>query len=212
MLSFLPGNAVGTSRPWPAWVRSDDALVQVARWLRTYHAAVVDLDPPVDAVWREGGQWRPGLIVGHNDAAPNNAAWGDQGQLIGFFGWDFAAPVSLEWDLSFTAFAWVPCTRHLVQTRGLPPSSTDLDASSSSSTTTAGAVTQLASSAPFRPASWPLRTGSSAPRAAATWPTNRCSEPASPTPYAQLQPSSPQTPQTSTPIPVALPLAATTGS
>lgn len=119
VLSFLPGNPVGTSRPWPAWVHSDDALVQVARWLRTYHAAVADFKPSGDAVWREGGRWRPGLIVGHNDAAPYNAAWGDQGQLVGFFDWDFAAPVSLEWDLAFTAFAWVPLhARHVVEAEG----------------------------------------------------------------------------------------------
>lgn len=119
MLSFLPGNTVGTSHPWPAWVHSDDALVQVARWLRTYHAVVADFEPPVDAIWREGGQWRPGLIVGHNDAAPYNAAWADQGQLSGFFDWDFAAPVSLEWDLAFTAFAWVPLhARHVVEAEG----------------------------------------------------------------------------------------------
>ncbi|MFB9626186.1 phosphotransferase [Nonomuraea helvata] len=47
------------------------------------------------------------MIVGHNDAAPYNAAWAD-GRLVGFFDWDFAAPVTPEWDLAFTAFAWVP--------------------------------------------------------------------------------------------------------
>lgn len=159
VLSFLPGNTVGTSRPWRAWVHSDDALVQVARWLRTYHAAVADFEPSGDAVWREGGRWRPGLIVGHNDAAPYNAAWGDQGQLVGFFDWDFAAPVSLESDLAFTAFAWVPLhARHVVEAEDLPPSRTGLDASGSSSTTTTGPATCRYSSAPSRPGSWPLRT------------------------------------------------------
>jgi hypothetical protein len=119
VLSFLPGNTVGTSRPWPAWVHSDQALIQVAHWLRNYHAAVADFVPPSDAVWREGGHWQPNLIIGQNDAAPYNAAWNDQGQLVGFFDWDFAAPVSLEWDLAFTAFAWVPLhARHVVQAEG----------------------------------------------------------------------------------------------
>jgi hypothetical protein len=119
MLSYLPGNTVGVHRPWPIWVHSDEALVQVAHWLRDYHAAVADFVPPADAVWREGGQWQPGLIVGQNDAAPYNAAWDDQGQLVGFFDWDFAAPVSLEWDLAFTAFAWVPLhARHVVEAEG----------------------------------------------------------------------------------------------
>lgn len=119
MLSFVPGNTVGGSRPWPAWVHSDDALVQVAGWLRTYHEAVADFQPAAGAIWREGGQWQPGLIVGHNDAAPYNAAWNDQGQLTGFFDWDFAAPVTREWDLAFTAFAWVPLhARHVVEAEG----------------------------------------------------------------------------------------------
>ncbi|MFB9525962.1 phosphotransferase [Nonomuraea roseola] len=118
VLSFLPGDVVGTARPWPTWVHSQDALCQVARWLRDFHAAVASFVPPADAVWREGGTWRPGLIVGHNDAAPYNAAWAD-GRLVGFFDWDFAAPVTLEWDLAFTAFAWVPLhARHVVAAEG----------------------------------------------------------------------------------------------
>jgi hypothetical protein len=107
VLSFVPGETVGTARPWPGWVHSEDALCQVGRWLRDYHAAVTGFVPPANAVWREGGTWRPGMIVGHNDAAPYNAAWTD-GRLVGFFDWDFAAPVTPEWDLAFTAFAWVP--------------------------------------------------------------------------------------------------------
>ena len=119
VLSFLPGNTVGTRRPWPGWVHSDDALVQVARWLRRYHAVVADFVPAAGAVWREGGQWQPGLVLGHNDAAPYNAAWDDHGHLIGFFDWDFAAPVSVEWDLAFTVFAWVPLhARHVVEAEG----------------------------------------------------------------------------------------------
>lgn len=119
VLSFLPGNTVGARRPWPAWVHSDEALTQVAHWLRNYHVAVANFVPPGDAVWRERGHWQPGLIIGQNDAAPYNAAWDDQGQLVGFFDWDFAAPVRLEWDLAFTAFAWVPLhARHVIEAEG----------------------------------------------------------------------------------------------
>jgi hypothetical protein len=121
ILSFLPGETVGSRRPWPAWVHSDDALAQVATWLRGYHAAVASFQPPADAVWREGGRWEPGLIIGHNDAAPYNAAW-DDGELVGFFDWDFAGPVTKEWDLAFTAFAWVPLhAREVVRAEGFKP-------------------------------------------------------------------------------------------
>ncbi|GAA3958688.1 phosphotransferase [Actinoplanes auranticolor] len=118
ILSFLPGEVVGDARPWPAWVHSDRALHQVAGWVRELHSAVASFTPADDAVWREGGSWQPGMIIGHNDAAPYNAVWAD-GTLTGFFDWDFAAPAAPEWDLAFTAFAWVPLhARHVVAAEG----------------------------------------------------------------------------------------------
>lgn len=118
ILSYLPGETVGSSRPWPEWVHSDDALLQVAGWLRDYHRAVADFRPPAGAIWREGGTWEPGLVVGHNDAAPYNATWAGE-RLVGFFDWDFAGPATREWDLAFTAFAWVPLhARRVVEQEG----------------------------------------------------------------------------------------------
>lgn len=70
VVTYLPGETVGSRRPWPAWTHSDLALVQVAGWLRRFHEAVLDFDPGAVAVWREGGIWRPGLVIAHNDAAP----------------------------------------------------------------------------------------------------------------------------------------------
>jgi aminoglycoside phosphotransferase (APT) family kinase protein len=124
VLTFLPGATVGATRPWPAWVHSESALVQVGRWLRRYHDAVRDFVPPAGAVWRSSTRpWRPGDVVGHNDAAPYNAVWqaaphGD-GQLIGFIDWDFAAPCPPIWDLAFVAFSWVPLhARDVVSAEG----------------------------------------------------------------------------------------------
>jgi len=118
VLTFLEGETVGSSKPWPAWTHADDTLDQVARWMRGYHRAVADFVPPPGAVWREGGAWSPGLIIGHNDTAPYNAAW-HQGTLAGFFDWDFAGPVTPEWDLAFAAFSWVPLhARHVVAAEG----------------------------------------------------------------------------------------------
>lgn len=107
VLTCLPGETVGDRKPWPRWVHAEDTLLQVAEWLRDYHRAVADFVPPAGAVWRMGEQWTAGQVICHNDAAPYNAAW-DQDRLIGFFDWDFAGPATPDWDVAFTACAWVP--------------------------------------------------------------------------------------------------------
>ncbi len=117
VLTFLPGITVGDDEPWPAWVHSDEALIDVGRWLRRYHDTVSSFVPSTDARWRlSSQQWQPGDIIGHNDAAPYNAVWspggspnGDQtGQLLGFIDWDFAGPCSPIWDLAYVVFSWGP--------------------------------------------------------------------------------------------------------
>ncbi len=115
ILTFLPGETVGSRKPWPGWVRDDTTLDAVATWMGQYHHAVAGFVPGVDATWRGGGAWEPGLIVGHNDVAPYNAAW-DRGTLAGFFDWDVAGPVTREWDLAYAAFSWVPLHARAVVT------------------------------------------------------------------------------------------------
>jgi aminoglycoside phosphotransferase (APT) family kinase protein len=123
MVSFLPGQTVGNARPWPSWTHSSAALVDVAQWLRRYHAAVADFVPAEDACWREGEAWRPGMIVAHNDAAPYNAVWNADG-LVGFVDWDMAGPVRPELDVAWVAFSWTPLhAPHVVAAEGF----TDLD-------------------------------------------------------------------------------------
>ncbi len=104
---MLPGDTVGSGKPWPRWVHDDATLDQVGEWLRDYHRAVADFSPNPSLVWRSGGSWSPGQVIGHNDAAPYNAAWQD-GRLQGFFDWDFAGPVAPEFDVAFCCMAWVP--------------------------------------------------------------------------------------------------------
>jgi hypothetical protein len=118
VVTYLAGETVGSERPWPAWTHSDEALVQVAGWLRRFHEAVLDFDPGVDAVWREGGFWRPGLVIGHNDAAPYNAVW-NHDALVGFMDWDMSGPLARESDLAWMAFSWVPLhARDVVEAEG----------------------------------------------------------------------------------------------
>ncbi len=107
VLTHLRGETVGHREPWPAWTHSTRALDDVGRWLREYHVAVADCVPAVDAVWREGRQWTPGLIIGHGDPAPYNAVWTGKG-LVGLIDWDNAGPVHADDDLAWVAFSWTP--------------------------------------------------------------------------------------------------------
>lgn len=118
VVSHLDGSAVGGRMPWPAWVHSDSALVQTGGWLRRLHDLTGSFVPPKDAVWFAGQQWKPGLVIGHQDAAPYNAVWhGDN--LVGFVDWDTAGPSSRELDLASTALTWVPLdTRRAAEGRG----------------------------------------------------------------------------------------------
>jgi uncharacterized protein YndB with AHSA1/START domain len=107
MLSYLPGETIGNRMPWPAWASADSMLVQVGQWLRRLHDLTADFRPPADERWFIGGVMRPGLIVGHQDAAPYNAVV-DGERLVGFYDWDIAGPSPREWDLAFSALPWVP--------------------------------------------------------------------------------------------------------
>jgi hypothetical protein len=107
MLTYLPGETIGHRDPWPAWALADSMLIQVGRWLRRLHDLTADFTPPADERWYIGGTMRPGLVIGHQDAAPYNAVV-DGDRLVGFCDWDIAGPSSREWDLAFSALPWVP--------------------------------------------------------------------------------------------------------
>ena len=128
--------------------------------MRAYHQAVADFVPPPGAVWREGGTYSPGLIIGHNDTDPNNAAW-HQGTLAGFFNGDFAGPATPAWDLAFAAFSWVPLhARHVVAAEGLPTSRPGPADSTGFSAYTAGRQRKRNSSKSCERASKPMPTES----------------------------------------------------
>jgi hypothetical protein len=78
----------------------------------------VDFDPGIEAVRREGGIWCPGLVIGHNDAAPYNGDWNDD-RLVGFVDWDMSGPLAPKSDLAWVAFSWVPLhARDVVEAEG----------------------------------------------------------------------------------------------
>ena len=109
MLTYLPGEVIGDSVPWPAWAYADSTLVQVGQWMRRIHDATAAFIPPPDERWFTGRTMQPGWIVGHQDAAPYNAVM-DGDRLVGFFDWDTASPSPPDNDLAFSALLWVPLT------------------------------------------------------------------------------------------------------
>jgi len=109
MLTYMPGEIIGDSVAWPAWVYADSTLVQVGQWIRRIHDATADFVPPKDERWFTGRRMQPGWIVGHQDAAPYNAVM-DGDRLVGFFDWDTASPSPRDDDLAFSALLWVPLT------------------------------------------------------------------------------------------------------
>ena len=108
MLSYLPGETAGGRFPWPAWAFTDVVLTQVGQWMRRVHDLTADFVPPPGERWFAGRMMEPGMVVGHQDAAPYNAAVRDGDQLVGFFDWDTAGPSTREFDLALTALWWVP--------------------------------------------------------------------------------------------------------
>lgn len=95
--------------PLRAELRTDEALVSVARAIRAMHDATVGFAPPEGAEWESHEVSVPERIdcVGHRDLAPWNIVF-DGSEVVGIIDWDFAAPSNRAWDLSYAAHQFVP--------------------------------------------------------------------------------------------------------
>ena len=114
VLEYVPGDAADAHDPWPAWVWSDDLLVQVARWLRRYHDAVSSFRPSGAVEWRFGAQTLAhDEVICHHDVAPYNIVVGFDGSgrpvLRCVIDWDVAGPAKPLDDLAFMAWNFLPC-------------------------------------------------------------------------------------------------------
>jgi Phosphotransferase enzyme family len=108
ILTYLPGKTIGSAWPWPAWTRSEQVMIGIARLLRRYHDAVVDFRPPPGSLWRFGtGAPGPGEIICHNDVGPSNVVYA-AGTVRAFIDWDQAGPAPATWDLALAAWQTVP--------------------------------------------------------------------------------------------------------
>jgi Phosphotransferase enzyme family len=108
ILSFIPGQTVGWSLPWPDLVRNDDLLEEVGATTALYHRVVTDFRPTALIPWQSGSaRLGPEELICHHDLAPYNVVLAD-GHLRGVIDWDLAGPGSILSELAFVAWQWVP--------------------------------------------------------------------------------------------------------
>ncbi|MDA1362645.1 phosphotransferase [Glycomyces luteolus] len=106
-LSYIPG--VTGYPPLTEALRSEEALVAVARAARTLH------DLSVSFTDRESYEWHPletcrpvgGEIIGHGDLAPWNIVFAGT-EVTGIIDWDAAGPMTRSWDMAYLAHQFVP--------------------------------------------------------------------------------------------------------
>ncbi|GAB3408000.1 aminoglycoside phosphotransferase/kinase family protein [Flindersiella endophytica] len=104
------GYVEGTAGTYPLTVeqRSEEALVDVAQTIRAMHDVTARFAFPVDAVWQARTSVPTEIdCIGHNDLGPYNLVY-DGPRVAAIIDWDFAAPSSRAWDLSYAAHRFVP--------------------------------------------------------------------------------------------------------
>jgi RimJ/RimL family protein N-acetyltransferase len=109
ILSYIDGE-IGYP-PLPDFVRSDEALVSVARAIRALHDAADGFSPSAPGPRYSHDVCNPDPFdcVGHGDLAPWNFVFNGS-QVAGIIDWDSAGPSSRAWDLSYAAYQLVPFT------------------------------------------------------------------------------------------------------
>lgn len=106
VLSFIPGEVA--RRPWPQVMMEETGIVEIARFLVRFHAAVKDFVPPKDAKWHApGSDWKPGMVIRHGDLGPWNTVWENR-TLAGIIDWDFAEPANPLADVAQVAWTAIP--------------------------------------------------------------------------------------------------------
>ena len=117
-LSFIEG--LVPTYPLPGAITSDDAVATAGKLIRSFHEAVADFRPPVDAVWwRMPGAPQDGEVVCHNDLAPYNTFY-REALPVAFIDWDMASPAPRAWDLAHAVWRFAPISADI----GVTPAET----------------------------------------------------------------------------------------
>jgi hypothetical protein len=108
VVRYIEGETSATVSPWPGPLWSDALLIDVGKAMSAYHQAVRDFVPSASAKW----QYRPrpldpGEIICHHDFAPYNAVFRDD-RLFGIVDWEGAGPGTVQEEIAFLAWQWVP--------------------------------------------------------------------------------------------------------
>jgi hypothetical protein len=111
--------------PWPAVLRTDAGLRQVAALVQRLAEALSSFVEPADAVWHDGVPGPGPAVLRHGDLGPWNTLWRD-GELVALIDWDTAAPAPAGWDAAQAAWFFVPL-RPATGYRADEPGFTDAD-------------------------------------------------------------------------------------
>lgn len=106
VLSFMEGHPGTYPDGWP--FEDNDLMVEIGRILRLYHDATIDFTPLDDNWQYQVGAPRSGEVICHNDFAPYNMLFNEEGRPVAVIDWDLAAPAPREWDLAHAAWRFVP--------------------------------------------------------------------------------------------------------
>ena len=104
-LHFIQGDV--PVPPFPAWARSDDALVSVAELMARFHTASASFDATGGTWSQEMADPAGGSIVCHNDVCLENVVFRN-GRAVGLLDFDFCAPGRPIHDLAQFARMCVP--------------------------------------------------------------------------------------------------------
>jgi len=116
VLEYVSGETVGDAYSWPTWVWSETLLKQIGRVTAEFHGAVEGFNSAAPAIWQLP-PFDDSPLICHHDLAPYNVVSRD-GELAAIIDWDLAGPGSVQSELAFIAWQWVPLW-HPASTRAL---------------------------------------------------------------------------------------------